>query len=468
MSSSVELFKFFRLWLAGTAVLCTGCSTTSVINRGTASQDNAASLFALGTLSPPGSPDRVKAGQILEDTVNKVYTPTSFSKNSETKKDQLLAKRIFQLTANYLKSSNLCRSEEKIRVYRGIGEQPVLRRTGSKMGAAYFGGLQNAIVEGLVKASLLSKSRIPLNELQDSGELAFENFNAISADINWDQLPVFIKNEQTQVFSRQLVDWKMIFGFGRKALDGKNVDGKWSDIAKTHSLTAPETPLISVSLDAESAMMFGPSLLVLDVCPERLMPSVIDRERSRVNFYETEFYLPITILPEEVVNIEGIECRNQLRKNNNGSELCKKGAFKIQSETKRTENADKFWKLFYNFNHSFERMYVHIATQFGGSPELYLSWPASLSGERIQKFYAQLTNSSGTIEDWRSQITSMSIKPDCDNAAGVIDGIESLFWDIKKQENDPEAKAALEIFEANYIEYKHFLEKQGCKLLIEN
>lgn len=62
--------------------------------------------------------------------------------------------------------------------------------------------------------------------------------------------------------------------------------------------------LISTSVESLVADRFGPGFLTLSVCPERALLTTQNGE----NFGELEAYVPLFILPEEIVRVDGKEC----------------------------------------------------------------------------------------------------------------------------------------------------------------
>jgi hypothetical protein len=418
--------------------------------------------FLLGTTGQPGSAARAEASRMLKREIEAAFAKADLKRDAE----QARAKRIYLLAAESLASASSCAPAERVRVYRGFGEQPLVRAPGTAQGAAHFNAINGAVVEALQARGLLDDHRLPKGE-RDAGELMFGELGG-STPLPWSPLPTFADGK------RRAVEWREILGFGRTGVEVPDAQGRWNQIAMVHSALAPASPLLSVSLDPSVAEAFGPAVLVLDVCPERLFPAILSA-RGKLTFSETEMYLPLFALPEEVVRLEGVACRDLLRTQKDGGPGCRRGRFGLSDPDRASARTETFRRIFLNYGHPFEKEFAHAATLYGNGADDYVSWPYSHYKANVDQFYKALSASDGTLAGWRKAVLAFKPSESCETALALLENSEYVETDMRalgesvESETDPKQKQwkldagqALPEFHAGLERYRAFLAGKGC------
>ncbi|MBX9766623.1 MAG: hypothetical protein K2X47_05070, partial [Bdellovibrionales bacterium] len=83
------------------------------------------------------------------------------------------------------------------------------------------------------------------------------------------------------------------------------INGQLQRILSQHTATSAFSPFLSASFSQRMGHAYGPILIVMDVCPERMLPNF---ELAGGYGGEEELYLPFFVLPEEIIRFEGREC----------------------------------------------------------------------------------------------------------------------------------------------------------------
>jgi hypothetical protein len=240
--------------------------------------------FFTGLTSAPGTPARQRAGAILESILmEKLYPRVPAANNSYEKESRDRTRRILNLTVEYLKSGTQCAPAQRIRVYRGLGTQNVLFHPQGRpeAGVHVFTDWSNLLTDE-IRGGLFGGNALP-------GVRVFQGLDGANKSA--------IEN----------IDWPLFFGMGRQIARARDpndfINFGWEDLAMSHSVASGESPLISLALQPDVSNGFGPGFLVADICPERALPL-----ENNFAFGETEIYVPLFILPEEVVRVEGLQC----------------------------------------------------------------------------------------------------------------------------------------------------------------
>lgn len=290
--------------------------------------------FMWGLLQPPCHPDRIRSGHLLYKVIFDSYQGFQFSQNPQVRAQQQLLKSVYLATADYLRArptapqNQMCRPEEKVRIYRGSALMPIYRKPGAAQGAQVFPALTDQMVWMLKGGGQLYQNGFSAVTNRDPGELAFENQNRFSG-LTWN----FIEGVSN--------GWQFMLGLQRSSVGSEGDQDKngipeggdivpgsrerptlqasWREPGKTwyrldgmlqriltlHSSTSVYSPFLSASFNDRVARNYGPLMMVMDVCPERLLPNFeVDQKYTN----EEELYLPFFILPEEIVRIEGRDC----------------------------------------------------------------------------------------------------------------------------------------------------------------
>lgn len=169
----------------------------------------------------------------------------------------------FQLSIDYLKENKTCPADQKIRLYRGIGEQQIVQR-GSK---------------ALVPWSILTYKAAVENQPIPAGKKAEH-----SEDVFIDLTQKTVTDKVTNVPK----------GF------------RWNEVAWSHSGKGSKgSAIISTSMEWSVSKRFAkPYLLVMDICPERAL--ALFNSETIGTFPEAEVYVPLFVLPEEIVKIVNV------------------------------------------------------------------------------------------------------------------------------------------------------------------
>jgi hypothetical protein len=254
--------------------------------------------FFEGLSSSPGTMARKRSGEILEDIFKeKLYPNVPKNVDQYTKEGQDRMRRILDLTVEYLKSGKQCSPSQRIRVYRGLGSQNVMihSKGQEKQGVHIFTDWNNLLVG-------------------EVGGGKFGNQSPVG-------VRVFDKLAEVKKSAIENLDWAYFFGMKRQVARSRDpndfINFSWEQLASTHSISSVDSPLISVALQSDVSNGFGPGFIVADICPERALPL-----ESHFAFGETEVYVPLFILPEEVVRVEGLECGVDIQNGRSRRERC--------------------------------------------------------------------------------------------------------------------------------------------------
>lgn len=196
--------------------------------------------------------------------------------------------RVIEMTLAYMEGAETCKPEERVTLYRGFGRQPIYRPKGSQdpgfmLNNVWFEAnitdilaLQSTVGFTKRTVTLAADGGLPSLSGDDIGNVMFDNSKLLT-------------NFNPQAFS-----WKdLLFKYD------------WDQLSVNHSQGEGDPDvLISTTLLSEVARRFGPGYLTLSVCPERTAFVT----KTSENFGELEVYLPLFILPEEIVSIDGLEC----------------------------------------------------------------------------------------------------------------------------------------------------------------
>jgi hypothetical protein len=388
--------------------------------------------FLKGLMAPVASAERKKAGQILKARINTTYSEEFVQSSPEMKEDRLRAKGIFQLTADYLIADQTCEASKKVRLYRGIGTQPVIRPAGSNSGLQVFGEINKQIYSSFPN----------LPQGADIGVMAYDQMDNLRVDLN-------------------AIDWNLLFGIGRKPLvyDDEEIQGRWTHLASAHTTDSKGSPLISTSLLSTVGDQYGPPVLVLDMCPERIFPAMMIFDVFGT-FWESELYVPFFILPEEVVRIEGLPCFFERQRN--PSHVCPD----IVDRDPVGERTRNFRKIFLNFGYRFERIFMSELISFEDSPS---------AGRELRKpyaknkdeFYETLDQSNYALDQWRSSIANLKFEGSCEAAREVVESGTSFITfitDYEHLEEEPSAAEKRRLEEQSRVAL-HYLEQYKIDLL---
>lgn len=243
------------------------------------------SQFFEGMAAEPGSAARKNAGSILEAQLNKVYPEFKNDGKDYIDESQKLTKKIFGMTIEYMKAekeSALCPANKKIRLYRSFVNQAILHPLGQPKKAFHvFSDWSSAMGQELAEV---------ISDPSRKGETMYENATKLKTSA--------IENLPWAEFLG-----KRLMAGAKRPDDFINM--QWGNLASSHSVGSSGSPLVSASLLAEVSGGWGPAYIVADVCPERALPL-----ESTFAFGEAEVYVPFFFFPEEIVRIEGQECKS--------------------------------------------------------------------------------------------------------------------------------------------------------------
>lgn len=286
-----------------------------------------------GLSAAPSSPERRAAADSLRVTMQTVY-----GQMPPSEPNQKMTQTLIGYTLDYLESGKTCEPSQKIRLHRGIGggSQPVIRdKADAKTGVHVFKAVTDAIRKQLgdgekvgpfgingVQAFESIAAGKSLRMRVDTDKREAEAMNRSIARTSRVSGDLKSPNEQKRLKAIQAVDdlttkirgadlgWSYYFGFERTVLDpttnarseirldldkltlDHTLGAEWND-----SAGSPFSPLISTTLST-ALDLWGPKYLVLDVCPER---AAFVRHFDFLD--EEEVYVPLFLLPEEIVDI---------------------------------------------------------------------------------------------------------------------------------------------------------------------
>ncbi|MBX9767171.1 MAG: hypothetical protein K2X47_07870, partial [Bdellovibrionales bacterium] len=170
-------------------ILCPGWQTITVDHN--MSGADKLRTFLWGLNQPPCHPDRIRAGHLLYKKIYDSYDGFQFSNNPEHRSQQLLLRSVYLATADYLRArptaakNQMCRPEEKIRIYRGIGAMPLTRAPNAATGVHLAPLFGDQLVSGLKTLGLVNLLDQPLVPNRDLGELSYENLGRMK-NLTWD------------------------------------------------------------------------------------------------------------------------------------------------------------------------------------------------------------------------------------------------------------------------------------------
>lgn len=346
--------------------------------------------FFDGLAAEPGSPARIEAGKILEAQLHKSYK--TFKKSEFLADEQELTKKILGFTVEYLKSdkSAACPPDKKIRLYRGFGPQLILHPKGEPKKAFHlFGEWARLVREDLGSA---------LDGADDAGEFAFAKSAGLKRGAI-DKLP-----------------WNELLGKrpgpgGSPDIEAEPIDLAWSLLAMSHTNGGDLSPLISTSIEPDVSGRFGPGYIVADVCPERAIPFTADRGF----FNELEVYVPLFLLPEEIVRVEGRECGVAAAKEPESTrKQAKKSCFpKDFTDTdKRSPTGAIYQACYSNLGHVAEHGLDSVGT--GPLADRYF--------DKIHDAMYDVLAKSTSIAEVRSHATKLGAvcQPSCETSAEIL------------------------------------------------
>lgn len=215
--------------------------------------------FIAGVTALPESPERktsfTRMGQLFRQTWSKGHhlsaTPLSLAT------EQRQSAKLLSLSFPEPTDSVTCAPEEAIRLYRGLGRRKLLS-----------GGRDNKVydVYGAWR-TLVEKS---------SSSLTFPPSD-FRWHLGWDR--------------HQMRD---VPGKG-PAPSPYLIDFHWGRLLADHSVASNHSPFLSTTLTPFVAMEYGPTAIVLDVCPHRAFLNTVSTWA-----FEQEYLVPFFILPEEI------------------------------------------------------------------------------------------------------------------------------------------------------------------------
>jgi hypothetical protein len=206
--------------------------------------------FHKGLFAKVGSLERRNAGESFERELrDKIFSTLPQPENDEHLAQIQLTQKALFFTAQYLKYGQECLSKEKITVFRGHN-RPYLKSN--------LNGLFDVVYAPVWRNKAIRVAEQPWK------------------DWIWETVKNTSANEQS---SENLATPK----------------GKWSDIINVQN--SSESFLLNVTLSPELASKKGNFTAKLEVCPERIWPAYGSKKLS-----ELEFYMPLFILPEEIVS----------------------------------------------------------------------------------------------------------------------------------------------------------------------
>lgn len=286
ISSRMKKISIY-LGLSFLGTYCKSSSTTTNYADSSEISSSNSSLtkeFFAGLTAAPGTPARQRSGEILEKVFNDSLYPRIPTPNNEyDKESQDRTRRIINLTVEYLKSGTQCDKSQRIRAYRGLGSQNVFfHPPGHPEQGVHVFTDWSKLLTGEVSSGLFGGNVLP-------GVRVFQGLDNVK------------KSAVDQI------DWATFFGMERQIARARNpndfINFGWENLASSHSVSSNQSPLISLALKADVSDGFGPGFLVAEICPERALP--LDNSFA---FGETEIYVPLFVLPEEIVRVEGLEC----------------------------------------------------------------------------------------------------------------------------------------------------------------
>lgn len=505
-------------------VLCSNWNQVSV-NNGMSSADKLRT-FIWGLTQPPCHGDRIRAGHLLYKQIFDSYVGFEYNKDPQQRVQQALLRSVYLATADYLRArptaaqGQMCRPEEKIRIYRGVGAMPLYRQVGAPTGVHLAPLFGDQLTLGLKEKGLIDADNMPMVPNRDLGELSFQGAGSM-AHLTWDfiegvphgwkfvlglqrtnhwtdknkdgipeeepvdpgvpfphgPLPPFspepfpiAESVTGSVFSSATVNKPMneepVNPGGIIPLVDEDFDStdKWNEPGKSwyklngqlqrvlawHTSTSTYSPFLSASFSEDMGRGYGPLMIVMDVCPERILPNF---EPSGGFASEEEVYIPFFVLPEEIVRIEGRQCwlarsrpgvnlmtpEEQEKHFEQSEKICaesynKKPGDVIESVNKNTEK----WRSFFR---NFRVKMLTVDNEFFElhDPQHLRNSQDSFYGLLAQGLSPSSLNPSGemTLARWRD-IARHQVRgfQSCQSSKSMIERFKVSIEDYKKQISD--------------------------------
>lgn len=275
--------------------------------------------FFDGLLAAPGTAARIRAGEILAARLARmlaVEPQASPRRQSDIQlrwygaepagrdlEQRVLTKRIVEQTIAYLRAPTAtpCSPSEKIRVYRGTRALPWIKAAGDGgPGVSLIGDWTSGIVD-------------ELEEARNAGTISFSWPTRVAAPVpgrpavTGDDLGSVILANAASLSRYSLANFEFEKIFMER---DPNNWARWDHISQEHTNDNEfPSPNVSTSLSWRQADTFGPGFATIEVCPERALLVT-----GTTNFLsEMEVYIPLFILPEEVVRLEAVDCAVAMR-----------------------------------------------------------------------------------------------------------------------------------------------------------
>jgi hypothetical protein len=236
-----------------------------------------AAEFLKGLSGNFASSERLNSGKMLEQ-----YVATLPSSSTKT---------FLEMSAQYLQSTQRCDPSARVRVFRGVGGQPLIRDgklpldnignpTGGKSLAPGPG--VNLLPDALRRLTAHLKAQgVETGRAKDPGVAIFAALNKSTLTLN-------------EMF-------ELGTGVGGRPIDS---------VAMSHTITSKRSPFHSTTLLESVAVRFAGAgrskvrYIALDMCPERIFP--VSNSSSLITFNEAEIYSPFFLLPEEITAV--VDC----------------------------------------------------------------------------------------------------------------------------------------------------------------
>jgi hypothetical protein len=343
-------------------ILIVGCSHAP--SRSPASAQNSEGVrFYSGLWSSPGSPERKASGQMLQEWLDQTATSASVlaeaNSSADARRSYIISKNVLQMSVDYLKADTTCTSDQKVRLYRGVGPYGIVKQNSSWL-ATWSSWTYHSVVSGqpIPSEKNLSFSTDPFVDL--TYKVSTQSLGASrTKNLNWD---------------------RMVYA---------------------HSGTGSETsPLLSTSLDWTVARRFAaPNLIVMDVCVERAMALFYMQAAGQATFSEAEICLPLFILPEEVVAVIPVPNERLF--------------FQLDQKWSKPPNAltSGARRAFFNKDLPFDVEYLtQISTRIlSGMNPSQAEFHAQFVKSEFNIFYENILNRyeqpGQTVTDWRAMIS---------------------------------------------------------------
>lgn len=257
-----------------------------------------------------------------------------------------------------------------------------------------------------------------LDASSDAGELAFESSfkKAAIGNLPWDKL---LGNRPSA-----------------GAALGPDPDAEpppigllWSGLSDAHTHDSSLSPLLSMSMEADVSGRFGPGYIVADVCPERAIPF----NSGGGYFNELEVYVPLFLLPEEIVRVEGRECGLKVAKESDDAKkaLVKKACYPndLTDSDKRSPTGATYRSCYSNFG--FRTEHGLDSAGIGPLSERY--------GSQIHGAMYDVLTMSKNIAEVRAKASADLTKvcaPSCDTAKVILAAVQKQLGEGAPQDRE--------------------------------